>query len=388
MARKQHLQVLRQGRDQWDAWRKEHPKITPDLSEADLRGMELKFVDFRRADLTRSNLSGIYAAHGQFHNADLRGADLRDGHFPEASFLHANLSNVNAFAADFAECDFAGARAHRSVFQEARLVRADLQRASLREADLTEADFSSASLERAKLCKAVLVGSNLNAANLIDTDFTNAEFGDTVLVNTNLKASIGLDTINHFRRSFVDIDTLIASGELPTRFLQGLGLSDAIIDYLPSLLNRPIQFYSCFISYSVKDEPVARRLHSDLQARGVRCWFAPQDMRIGDRIRDRIDESIRVHDKLLVVLSRHSIGSAWVEKEVETAFEQETTRGAVVLFPIRLDDAVMETQKAWAADITRTRHIGDFRQWKDHDQYEIAFNRLLRDLRPSGVIAT
>jgi len=388
MARKQHLQVLRQGRDQWDAWRKENPKITPDLSEADLRGMELKFVDFRRADLTRSNLSGIYAVHGQFHNADLRGADLRDGQFSEASFLHANLSNVNAFAAEFAECDFTSAKVHRSVLQEARLMRADLHRASLREADLTEADFSSASLERAKLCKAVLVGSNLIAANLTGTDFTNAEFGDTVLVNTNLKTCIGLDTIYHFRRSFIDIDTLIASGELPTRFLQGLGLSDGVIDYLPSLLNRPISFYSCFISYSVKDELFARRLHSDLQAHGVRCWFAPEDMKIGDRIRDMIDESIRVHDKLLLVLSRQSIGSTWVEKEVETAFEQETKRGALVLFPIRLDDAVMETQKAWAADIKRTRQIGDFRQWNDQDQYGIAFDRLLRDLRASGVVAT
>ena len=50
-------------------------------------------------------------------------------------------------------------------------------------------------------------------------------------------------------------------------------------------------------------------------------------------------------------------------------------------FPIRLDDAVMETDQAWAADIRRTRHIGDFRNWKDHDAYQNAFARLLRDLK-------
>jgi hypothetical protein len=52
-----------------------------------------------------------------------------------------------------------------------------------------------------------------------------------------------------------------------------------------------------------------------------------------------------------------------------------------VLFPIRTDDAVMDTTAAWAADIRRTRHIADFRKWKDHDAYQQAFERLLRDLK-------
>ncbi|MEE8584023.1 MAG: TIR domain-containing protein [Acidobacteriota bacterium] len=43
------------------------------------------------------------------------------------------------------------------------------------------------------------------------------------------------------------------------------------------------------------------------QENGVRCWFAPEDMKIGDKILERIDQTIRVHDKLLVVLSAASI---------------------------------------------------------------------------------
>jgi hypothetical protein len=60
-----------------------------------------------------------------------------------------------------------------------------------------------------------------------------------------------------------------------------IGLPDRLIDYLPSLLNEAIQHYSCFISYSSKDQAFAERLHADLQNNGVRCWFAPHDMRIG-----------------------------------------------------------------------------------------------------------
>jgi len=44
-----------------------------------------------------------------------------------------------------------------------------------------------------------------------------------------------------------------------------------MIDYLPSLLNQPVQFYSCFISYSDKDDDFVQRLHADLQNKGIRC---------------------------------------------------------------------------------------------------------------------
>jgi len=128
----------------------------------------------------------------------------------------------------------------------------------------------------------------------------------------------------------------------------------------------------------------------------VRCRFAPEDLKIGDRFRTRIDESIRLYDKLMVILTEHSIGSPWVEEEVEAALEKERKQGGKpVLFPIRLDDAVttplpppepggeLEDQ-AWAVSLRRTRHIGDFRNWKDHDAFEKAFERLLRDLKNSG----
>jgi len=44
----------------------------------------------------------------------------------------------------------------------------------------------------------------------------------------------------------------------------------------------------------------------------------------------------------------------------------------------------MDTDQAWAASLRRTRHIGDFTCWKDHDAFKKAFERLLRDLKSSG----
>jgi len=161
------------------------------------------------------------------------------------------------------------------------------------------------------------------------------------------------------------------------------GFSDTFIDYFPSLLNTPIQYSSVFISYSSCDQVFAKRLYADLQSKGVRCWFAPENMKIGDKIRHRIDESILLYDKLLLVLSEHSVASQWVEHEVETAIGKELEGEPNVLFPVRLDQAIMDCKTGWASHIRLTRHIGDFTRWKQHDNYQKAFNRLLRDLKAS-----
>jgi hypothetical protein len=140
-------------------------------------------------------------------------------------------------------------------------------------------------------------------------------------------------------------------------------------------------YHSCFISYAHQDEAFAEQLHADLQQAGVTCWFAPHDMKIGDKIRPTIDRSIHAHDKLLLILSQNSIDSDWVEKEVETAFERESQSKQLALFPIRLDETVLETDQAWAADIRRMRHIGNFSRWQDETAYQRALQRLLRDLK-------
>ena len=139
-------------------------------------------------------------------------------------------------------------------------------------------------------------------------------------------------------------------------------------------------FYSCFISYASTDQAFAERLYADLQNKGVRCWFAPEDMKIGDRLRPRIDETIRLYDKLLLILSKTAVASQWVEAEVEIALARERQQKMTILFPVRIDNTVMTLETGWSALIRNTRNIGDFQGWETHDVYQQAFARLLRDL--------
>src|ERR1043166_7198975 len=79
-----------------------------------------------------------------------------------------------------------------------------------------------------------------------------------------------------------------------------------------------MHFHSCFLSYC-SDEEFAQRLHMDLQNRGVRCWFAPHDIQGGRKIHEQIDAAIRGYDKVVLVLSAHSMQSEWVKTEIANA---------------------------------------------------------------------
>jgi hypothetical protein len=211
----------------------------------------------------------------------------------------------------------------------------------------------------------------------------------TVFGNTNLTNVKGLDTCYHSGPSILDYRTLEQSGPLPLAFLRGCGLPETLIDYLPSILNQPIQFYSCFISYSTKDQEFADRLYADLQNNGVRCWFAPHDMQAGKKLHEQIDQAIRVNERVLLLLSPASMSSEWVKTEIAKARKRELQEERRVLFPLRLVDfTVLRDWECFDADAgkdsareIREYHVPDFSNWKDHDAYKNEFEKLLRDLK-------
>jgi TIR domain/Pentapeptide repeats (8 copies) len=227
-----------------------------------------------------------------------------------------------------------------------------------------------------------LNGANLDGANLSNTYWHGAVAWATIFANVDLRETKGLAEIEHAGPSTVALYTV----QLPQNggalhFLRDTGVPDEWIDLYCTKNMHPVLYYSCFISYSSQDVMLARRLHADLQDQGVRCWFAPEDMKIGDKIRPRIDKAIHMQDKLLLLLSKHAIESSWVEVEVESAFDKESRQKREVLFPVRLDESVMQTSHAWARTICQTRHIGDFTHWMDPQEYQQTFERLLRDLK-------
>jgi uncharacterized protein YjbI with pentapeptide repeats len=425
------LKLLTGGADGVAEWnqRRESGEEIPDLIGAYLRGAELFRADLRGADLSEANLSeadldgaNLYGANlreanfrgaklrwANLNDGNLRGADLREANLVAAGLIDADLRQANLIgagltSADLTDANLIGANLFKANLSGATLLGADLNGADLIGANLSGADLRWAHLSGADLSRADLLGADLNRADLtwadlrranldstrlsmsklIKADLHQAKCEYTIFADVDLSETLGLDSVVHKSPSTVGIDTLFRSrGKIPVGFLRGCGVPEVLIEYQRSLFVAmpAIQFYSCFISYSSKDQEFASRLHSDLQAKGVRCWFDRDDLKIGEKIRHRITEAIRGHDKLMLVLSERSIASDWVEGEVEAAFERERREKQTVLFPIRLDDAVLETPVGWASLLRQTRHIGDFSSWKDDHGYQGALARLLRDLK-------
>ncbi len=107
------------------------------------------------------------------------------------------------------------------------------------------------------------------------------------------------------------------------------------------------------------------------------------------KLHEQIETAIRIYDKLLIVLSEASLQSEWVMPELRKARKAERQSGQRKLFPVRLVDFATlrdypccnaDSGKDLATELRET-FIFDFSHWKEHDQFEAVFARLLKDLR-------
>jgi len=408
MANTEHFAKIKEGVEAWNAWRKQDPETVPDLTGADLRGHT---ADLVRADLNRAilsdanfrmaNLSGADLSRADLHDADLRFANLSEADLSrtdlsraklrEASLVGANLGRARLTDANLSFAKLGDSNLSEASLSNVRLSGAWLVQADLSRADLTGADLTGANLSGADLSSADLFATNLSRAIVSETNFDAATVGDTTFGNNDLRETKNLETAQHRGPSTIGIDTIyLSQGKIPLAFLRGAGVPENLIEYIPSLVAPgAIQFYSCFISYSTKDQEFADRLHADLQDKGVRCWFAPHDIQAGRKIHEQIDVAIRTHEKLLLILSIDSMNSEWVKAEIRKARKRERTEKKRVLFPVRLVsfEAIRDWElfdadegKDLAAEI-REYYIPDFSDWKNHDPYTEGLRNLLRDLK-------
>ncbi|CAG0947848.1 Secreted effector protein PipB2 [Anaerolineae bacterium] len=363
MANEEQLAILGQGVEAWNMWRREGTAIKAEFYEP-----HPKPVDLRGANLSNANLQGV-----DFREADLSGAELRGTILRNANLRFARLNNANLL---------------RAVLIDADLYAVDLTSAQLpdtdqREANLADATLVNANLEGADLRGANLGGTNFGNAILVCANLVGVVLQGTLFVDVDLSEVKGLDEALHFGPSTLGVNTLYRSkGNISEVFLRGAGVPEDMIAYSRSLRGKVIDFYSCFISHSAKDKLFCERLYADLQAKGVRVWYFPEDAKWGETVWVEIDRSIKVYDKLIVVCSDSSLQSGPVNREIERALTREDKEGKGILFPIRIDDYIFDKwDNERKADVLR-KVVGDFSGWdKDAAKYDKAFDKLLKGLQ-------
>jgi uncharacterized protein YjbI with pentapeptide repeats len=346
MANQEQLDILKQGVEVWNKWRSENSETDIDLSEADL-------VD---ADLNHVNLVNAYLI-----DADLSGADI----------------------------------------SQADLSRSNLNRAYLNETNLNDSNLSEADLSGANLGGSGLLDANLNRTNLNGVNFSTSIFGNTLITKIDLRKTQGLESITHYFPSSLSTDTIeISKGEISEVFLRGCGLPDWEIEsaklHNPDLTNeevvkiqyriydlratQSIQIAPLFISYSHADSAFVDTLEKELNKKGIRFWRDIHNMTAG-RMEAQIDRAIRQNPTVLLILSKNSMNSDWVQHEVRKARDLEKELGRDALCPIALDDGWKSSR--WPQRVMEQvmeYNILDFSKWEDEAAFQEKFAKLLSGL--------
>lgn len=196
------------------------------LAGADLYGVDLTGADLSRIDLHGGNLDRATVSRANFSGADLRAVKMRmmavsNGLDPVAAdaprFAGADLSGAEIEArldwADFSDADLSHAKIGRQLaiwgsykprsvmigcnFTRARLVGASFEKSVLQFARFNGADLTGADLREADLSKADLTGADLTGARLDGADLDGAVLTDV----RGLDRAEGLDHVLNLERA-------------------------------------------------------------------------------------------------------------------------------------------------------------------------------------------
>jgi len=131
-----------------------------------------------------------------------------------------------------------------------------------------------------------------------------------------------------------------------------------------------------FLAHSSEDHVKVGRLAYDLRRRGIPVWFDEWELKVGDSLHDKIEEGIRTSGYLTVVLSPHSVESAWVKKELNAALSLELEKRQVFVLPALIAECEIPL-------FLKDKMYADFRS-----THEKGLEELLARLVPHGTLST
>jgi uncharacterized protein YjbI with pentapeptide repeats len=199
------------------------------LSDLDLRGINLSALDFRWVNLRSANLERVWLFMTNLQEAQLEEANLKGAWLDSANLQLANLQGANLKTADLDGANLQGANLKTANLERAILHNTNLQGAQLEEANLKGADISSSNLQGAELPYANLQGAELSSSNLQGADLLYANLQGAELSHANLKRAL-LEEANlqGAELFYANLEgAFLASANLEGAFLEGTELRGA-----------------------------------------------------------------------------------------------------------------------------------------------------------------
>jgi hypothetical protein len=114
-----------------------------------------------------------------------------------------------------------------------------------------------------------------------------------------------------------------------------------------------------FLCHSSQDKGFVKRLALDLKRRSIAVWFDAWEIGVGDSITEKVGNAIQDSGWLAVVLTRNSVASSWVQRELSSALMREFEEKRVFILPIVAEACAIPI-------LLRDKKYADFR--KNYDQ--------------------
>jgi len=93
-----------------------------------------------------------------------------------------------------------------------------------------------------------------------------------------------------------------------------------------------------FISHSSHDRAFALRIAAKLRQPGLSAWIDSEQIFTGDDILDELGRGLTTMDLLVLLASRHSLDSEWVNREVKHAQIREIEEKKALILVYILDE--------------------------------------------------
>lgn len=129
-----------------------------------------------------------------------------------------------------------------------------------------------------------------------------------------------------------------------------------------------------FISYSKKDNKFAIKLANDLEKAGHNIWI-DRSIKVGEAWKQAIEEKLEEAEEVIVILSRNSIVSRWVQHEGSVAYGLKKK-----MYPVLIEDIPPDDVPIWVEQLQYHSFVGI--------DYDIAYKSLNSVLTPPSPYQT
>ena len=144
--------------------------------------------------------------------------------------------------------------------------------------------------------------------------------------------------------------------------------------------SQALQISPLFISYSHADSEFVDKVGDYLTRKGVRYW---RDIHraTAESIEEQVDRAIRGNLTVLIIPSKHSIKSDWVQHELRETRKTGIEPRQYLLCPVALDNTWEKSPwQELSMEQVLAYTILDFSEWEDEMKFEEMFRRLIDGL--------